>query len=279
MEPFNDAAPGLPMSIDERGPEGDRTLLRRWRRRLPFILVLAASALIIALGGHRYVSFTALVDHHAWIDDSVARHPLMSVTVFAAVYAAIVALSLPGAAAMTLTGGFLFGWPVGTTASALAATTGATLIFLLARTSLGDDLVRAAGPGAARLAERFRQHAFSYLLFLRLVPAFPFWMVNLVAAIAGMRLSAYVAATLLGILPGTLVFTVIGSGLGEPLADQAVALKDCRARGGTDCQVTLSPADFLTPELVGGFVALGALSLLPVLARRVRRLDAAKRPG
>ena len=259
-------------------PEDGETPAGRWRRRLPLVLVLAASMLIVALGGQRYVSFTALVDHRSAIDAFVMHHPLVSVLAFVVVYAAIVALSLPGAAAMTLIGGFLFGWPVGTAASALAATTGATLIFLLARTSLGDDLVRAAGAGAARLAARFQQHAFSYLLFLRLVPAFPFWMVNLVAALAGMRLPTYVAATLLGILPGTLVFAVIGSGLGEPLAAQSAALQDCRARGGSDCQVALSAADFLTPELVGGFVALGALSLLPVLARHVRRPDAAKRP-
>ncbi len=124
------------------------------------------------------------------------------------------ALSLPGGAILTVIGGLLFGVIVGSVAAAVGALVGATAIFLIARSAAGEFLTRRAGPFAAKLAEGFRADAFSYLLFLRLVP-FPFWLVNLASALFGVRLSTYVAATAIGIVPATVAFAAFGAGLGE----------------------------------------------------------------
>jgi uncharacterized membrane protein YdjX (TVP38/TMEM64 family) len=244
---------------------------RRWRRWLPLAAVLAAMAVVLALGGQRYLSVAALVEHHAAIEALVAAHPLAAVVVFVLVYAAATALSLPGGAAMTLLGGLVFGWPAGTAAAVVGATAGATAVFLIARTSLGEELLRRAGGTVARLAGGFQRNAMSYLLFLRLVPAFPFWLVNLVPAFLGVKLSTYVIATGVGILPGTLVFALIGSGLGGTLERERLAVADCVARGGEQCVARLAVGDFLTPELIAGFAALGVLALLPLAIKRLRQ--------
>lgn len=259
------------MSLNADVPDRPASTFARWRRVLPLAVLLAASALAIALGGHRYLSLTALVEHHAGLAAAVADRPAQSAAAFVLAYAGIVALSLPGGVVMTLLGGLLFGWLAGAVTSAAGATLGATVVFLLARTSFGDVLARRAGGAVAKLAAGFRRHAFSYLLFLRLVPAFPFWLVNLVPALAGVRLPTYILATLVGIVPGTVVFAVIGSGLSATLEAQRMALAECTARGEGSCQVTLSIADLLTPELLAGLAALGVLALLPTLIQGWRR--------
>ena len=138
------------------------------------------------------------------IDGFVTGHRLLAVLAYIGLYIAAVALSLPGAVFLTVAGGFLFGLAVGASAAVIGATIGATLIFLVARTALGEPLLRRAGPRAAQLAQGFRDDAFSYLLFLRLVPAFPFFLVNLVPAFAGVRLLPFVTATALGVIPGAI---------------------------------------------------------------------------
>ena len=260
-----------PMAGERPAPDSSSPAPRRWPRLLPLAAVAAATVAVLALGGHRYLSVAALVDHHAAIEALVAGHPLTAAAAFVAAYAAITALSLPGGAVMTLLGGLVFGWPAGTLASVVGATAGATLVFLIARTSFGDGLMRRAGGAVARLAGGFQRNAMSYLLFLRLVPAFPFWLVNLVPAFLGVPLSTYVVATAVGILPGTLVFALIGSGLGDTLEGERIAVAACVARGGSPCAVTLSLGDFLTPELIAGFAALSLLALLPLAIKRLRR--------
>ena len=104
--------------------------------------------------------------------------------------------------------------------------------FLTARTALGDPLLRRAGPRAHRLARGFREDAFSYLLFLRLVPAFPFFLVNLVPAFAGVRLGPFIAATAIGIIPGAIVFALAGVGLDSMIAAQKNSGDQCIAAGG-----------------------------------------------
>ncbi len=164
------------------------------------------------------------------------------------VYVAVVAISFPGAGALTITGGFLFGAALGTALASVAATIGATLIFLIARTSLGALLAERAGPRAQKLRQGFQEEGFSYLLFLRLVPLFPFWLVNLAAALFGMRLLTYVAATAIGVVPATFVFAYFGHGLGTALDSEGphvpatllVALGAARLRGA--CADSGAPA-------------------------------------
>ncbi len=175
------------------------------------------------------------------------------------VYVTVIALSLPGGAVMTLTGGFLFGLLPGTAMTVLAATTGATLIFLAAKAGFGDALHRRitaenSGGVLKRLEAGLRKNAFNYLLMIRLVPAFPFWLINLAPAFLGIRLRTYVAATFLGIIPGTAVYTWIGAGLGEVFA-----------RG--------EEPDFgiiFDPVILGPILGLAALAVLPVVIGRIR---------
>src|SRR5690606_8252078 len=167
---------------EETGTAGCRQTLRRY---LPLGLLLAAMAAVYAAGGHRHISFAALAEHREALLAFVAAHRVAALGLYMLVYVAAIALSLPGGALLTIAGGFLFGWLVAGAAVVVAATVGATIVFLVARTSLGETLSRRAGPALNRLAVGFRQDALAYLLFLRLVPVFPFWLVNLAPALLG----------------------------------------------------------------------------------------------
>ncbi len=241
-------------------------------RRLVLLLALAilAGAAYYAFG-RGGLSFEALVRHREAIDAFVTEHRVQAMLAFIGLYIVTVGLSLPGAAFLTVSGGFLFGLVPGAMAAAIGATIGATIIFLVARTALGEPMLRRAGPRAAKLAQGFRQDAFSYLLFLRLVPAFPFFLVNLVPAFAGVRLLPFVTATALGVIPGSAAFALAGTGLDSVIAAQKSSFDACLAAARTDCRLSFDTKDILTPELIGALVALGLLALVPVMVRRFRK--------
>ena len=240
------------------------------RRLAPFIAVVVLAAVAYVVIGRSGISLEALVRHRAAVADFVSEHHLLAVLAYIGLYIVTVALSLPGATLLTATGGFLFGLVMGTSAAVIGATAGATIIFLVARTALGEPLLKRAGPRATQLAQGFRDDAFSYLLFLRLVPAFPFFLVNLVPAFAGVRLAPFVAATALGIIPGALVYAFAGTGLDSVIAAQRTANQDCLAAGRADCHFTFDAKDVLTPQLIGALVALGLLALVPVVVKKLR---------
>lgn len=217
------------------------------------LLLCAAVALRLA-GVDAALDVGTLARHEAAITAAVAAHPWLAPLAFAVLYALVVAVSLPGAAVLTMAGGWLFGTVFGTLWSALGATLGATLVFLLARGALREPLRRRVGARMAGLERAFREHGPSWLLFLRLVPLFPFWLVNLVPAFLGMRLLPYVACTFVGILPAGLVYAAIGAGLGDLLA-----------RGERP-----DPALILEPRFLLPLFGLGLLALAPVLWRRLR---------
>lgn len=224
------------------------------RRLLPLALLAVLVAAAFALGLNRYLTLDALRDNRAMLLDLVGHHAAAAIIAFVGVYAAVVALSLPGAAIMTLAGGFLFGVPLGATLTVVGATMGATALFIIARSAFGDILRRKAGPFIGRMADGFAKNAFNYLLFLRLVPAFPFWAVNLAPALLGMRLVPFIVATGLGIIPGTVVFTAFGAGLGEIF----------------DAGGDVSLKSVLSPPLLAGLIGLGLLALVPIVVRRWR---------
>ncbi len=256
------------MSVGEGArPAGRRSL----RRLLPLLLLLAAAAIVFATGLHELVSLATLRRHRAALLLLVAEHPVAAAGLFVAVYKLtdllargapasemfrFVALSIPGAVVLTLCGGFLFGPWLGTGLVVLGATGGAVLLFLVARSALGEPLRARAGPWLSRLAEGFRADAFNYLLALRLVPVFPFWLVNLVPALLGVRLSTFALATAIGIVPGSLVYASLGAGLGVVL------------ERGEEPDLGL----LLEPALLLPLFGLAVLALVPVLWRRLRRL-------
>jgi uncharacterized membrane protein YdjX (TVP38/TMEM64 family) len=246
-----------------------------FRRLAPLLVIVALIALAYGLGLHRQISFETLVRHNAEIARFIGQHTVAAVAAYIALYILVVVLSLPGGAIMTVVGGLLFGVLVGSMAAAVGALTGATAIFLIARSAAGEFLTRRAGPFAAKLAEGFRADAFSYLLFLRLVP-FPFWLVNLAPALFDVRLSTFVAATAIGILPATVTFAAFGAGLESVIVAQKAQYHACLGSGAANCRIEFDLSHVLTPALLCALVALGVLALIPVVARRVfgRKLDA-----
>jgi uncharacterized membrane protein YdjX (TVP38/TMEM64 family) len=241
-----------------------------FRRLAPLLVIGGLIALAYGLGLHRDISFETLVRNRTAIDQFITHHGVAAVAGYVALYVAVVGLSLPGGAIMTVTGGFLFGPVIGTIAAVAGALVGATVIFLIARSAAGECLTRRAGPFAAKLAEGFRADAFSYLVFLRLVPL-PFWLINLAPALFDVRLSTFVAATAIGILPATLTFAVFGAGLGSVIAAQESQYNACLAAGRADCRVDFDLSQVLTPMLLLALGAFALLALVPAIARRIFR--------
>lgn len=248
------------------------------RRLLPLAVLAALMALVFAFGWHQHLSFKTIGLNYEALKAFVAGNFPAALAAYMAVYVAVVALSLPGGLAMTLAGGLLFGWLAATLATVVAATLGATLLFLVARTSLGEGLAAKAGPWAAKLAAGFREDALSYLLFLRLVPAFPFFVVNLVPALLGVPLSTYVIGTFFGIIPGTTAFSVLGAGLGSAVESQNAIYNECLAKQGVRgpelCTYAIDTKALVTTELLAAFVLLGVVALIPVAIKRLRARSA-----
>ncbi len=231
---------------------GPRSLV--WRLG-PLLAIALALLLFFALGLQRYFSLEALRANRETLNAWVEANPAIAIAAFMAVYAGAVAISFPGASIMTVFGGFLFGlWP-GVPVIVIAATLGATVVFLAAKTALGDDLRKRASGLVRRMEEGFRQDELNYLFFLRLAPVFPFWAVNIGAGVLGVRLRNFLIGTFFGIIPGSFVYASIGNA--------AAAAFDA----GQD--VTLQGV-LLRPEVLLPFIGLAALALLPILLKRLR---------
>ncbi|MCB1507605.1 MAG: TVP38/TMEM64 family protein [Hyphomicrobiaceae bacterium] len=241
------------------------------KRFLPLILIAGATVAVFASGLHEELSLSAIIRKRFELADMIEANFILSLLIFGAIYVLAVALSFPGASFLTIAAGFLFGWMAGGSTVVVAATIGATAIFLAARSALGRSLEEKAGPFLARLRDGFRKDAFSYLLFLRLTPLFPFWLINLAPAFLGVPLRSYVAATALGILPGTFAFAFLGTGLDSLIAAQEAANPGCAAAG----TCAISAGSLVTPELLIAFTALGVVSLIPPVVKRLRRRSAA----
>jgi uncharacterized membrane protein YdjX (TVP38/TMEM64 family) len=225
------------------------------RALIPLGALAVAGIAFVALGWHKYLSFAVLAENRDWLCSLVERWGVIAALVYIVVYGLLVALSVPGAAVLTIAGGFLFGTWLGALCAVIGATFGATAIFLAARLGLGS-LAQRAGRFIGRFEAGFRANAFNYLLVLRLVPIFPFWLVNLVPALVGVTLPTYVLATFLGIIPGTFVYASLGNGLGSVVEQPDLAI-------------------LFKPSLLVPILGLALLALLPVGYKRWRAKKAA----
>lgn len=221
----------------------------------PLAVLVAAMLAAWLLDLDRYLTFAALREHRTQIQDLAAAHGVVAVLAAVAIYVGVVGLSIPGATILTVAAGFLFGTLGGALVALVGATAGATLVFLLARGTLGPVLAGRARPFLGRMECGLRSDAFSYLLALRLMPVCPFWIVNLVPALVGVPVRTYVLATVVGILPATFLFAAVGAGLD----------------GMLDSPAGLDAAAMLKPKILLALGALAALALLPVAFRRLRR--------
>jgi uncharacterized membrane protein YdjX (TVP38/TMEM64 family) len=240
------------------------------RRLIPLAVIATILLLVLAMGWHRHLSFETLARYHAVLRDFIDAHFLAAVVIYILLYVAVIAISLPVGVFFTLVGGVLFGGLLGGAAALVGATTGAILIFLIARSACGEHLIRRAGPLAQKLAAGFNADAFSYILFLRLALIFPFWLINLVPALLGVRLSSFAAATALGIAPATFVFAFVGAGLDSVIMAQQAAYRACLAAGHADCRLEFHASAAVTPELCIALAALGVLALIPVVLKRIK---------
>lgn len=192
-------------------------------------------------------SLAALKDNRDKLLSFSQEHYAASVGLFIVSYIAVAGLSLPGAVILTLAGGFLFGGLWGTLFVNIGATTGATLAFLVARYLLRDAVEQKFGRWLEPFQEGFRKNALSYLMTLRLIPLFPFFIVNLVSGLTRVNLGTYVAATALGIIPGSFVYAYAGRQLGTINSLKEIA----------------------SPNVIGAFVLLGLLALLPIVYKKL----------
>jgi uncharacterized membrane protein YdjX (TVP38/TMEM64 family) len=249
-------------------PTMNVTSLKRWG---PLAVLATLIGLAYALGLHQYVTLQAIAEHKSDLTAFVGQHFWAAVTLYALVYIVTVALSLPGAAILSIFGGFIFGWLVSAPVTIAAATLGAIIVFEIVKTSLGAAIAERAGPFVQKLSAGFEKDAFNYLLFLRLVPAFPFFAVNAVAGLSRVSLKTFSLATLIGIVPGTYAFAWLGRGLDSIFAAQEADRSACiAAKGLENCPFTLPLSSLVTRELLIAFALLGLVALVPVAIKKLK---------
>ncbi len=223
------------------------------RRLAPLIVILGGGAAGFWLFGD-YLSFEALSANRERLLEWRNANYALAAASYMGVYVAVTAFSIPGAVWLTLAGGFMFGAIPNILLAAPAATVGASIIFIAAKTGLGEAMRARAGPFMRRVEAGLRENEVSYLLLIRLVPAVPFFVANLAPAFFGVRLRTFVWTTLVGIIPGGLVYSWVGAGLG-----------DVFARGeAPDLGVIFEP------QILAPILALAALAALPIIIKAVR---------
>lgn len=227
-----------------------------WRRYLPLAIIVAGLATAYAAGLQDYLSLTVLAEQRDVLKQFVADNRIASALGYFVLYALAVAFAFPAASILTIFAGFVFGWFIAGTLTVFAATTGAAAIFLAARSAFGDVLRKRAGPFAARLADGFARDAFGYLLVLRLAPVFPFFIINIAPAFFDIKLRTYVAATFLGIIPGTFAYCWLGQGLDSVIV----------AAAGRE----ISISDLVTPEITIAFLGLAIVAAIPTIVSKFR---------
>ena len=225
----------------------------RWLKLGLLALFVGVVVAFFALGGQHYLTLETIKSNRDALLAFTGQHYVGALAIAFLVYAGAVAFSLPGGLLLSLTTGFIFGRWVGTVLVVFAATLGAAIVFLAARYIFADAARRRLGAWGEKINAGFTQNAFSYLLFLRLVPVFPFFLVNLAPAFTSIPLRTYVLATFAGIIPGSFVFVNLGQTLGRIESLQGL----------------------VSGETLGAFALLGVFALVPVAIRAYRtRRDA-----
>lgn len=238
------------------------------KRFVPLAILAAALTLVFSMGWH-----TALIREIGLnlgaIQAFASENLLLALLIFVVAYAVAVVVIPPVGSVMTIGGGLVFGALAAVPATVVGATIGATALFLIVKSSLGEALAARAGAWVERLRAGFQENALSYMLFLRLVPAFPFFVVNVVPGLIGVPLRTYVIGTFLGIIPGTAAYSLLGEGAGSIFEKANAGYRACLAAGGTQtCHYELSLGDLVTAELVAAFAALAVVALIPVVIKR-----------
>jgi uncharacterized membrane protein YdjX (TVP38/TMEM64 family) len=227
------------------------------RRFLPVLILIIGLVLFFATGLNNYLSFSALTEHYTSLTAWISANRLIAWGAFFLIYLIAVAFSLPIASLLTLGGAALLGW-VALPLVVVSATVGAFILFLAARGALQDSMQKRAGPFMGRIREGFNKSPFFWLLALRLVPVFPFWVVNIVPAILHMSPRDFLIATLIGIAPGSAAYIWVGISVQPILAAGRVPTGE----------------DLTRPELLASLAVLAGLALVPALVRSIKKKGA-----
>jgi len=219
----------------------------------PLVLILIAIFLVFYFQLNTYLNFSSLKAHRQLLLAWTEQHYFLTVLTYVGIYILTVMLSIPGAVFLTISGGFLFGVGLGTLYVVISATLGATLLFLIVQFALSDWLSKKTGGWVNKMQQGFQENAFQYLLVLRLVPLFPFWVVNIVSALLNVSKRTFMIATFIGIIPGSFVYITVGNGLGHLLShDQTPNL-----------------AIIFAPQILLPLIGLALLALIPVAYKRM----------
>lgn len=246
--------------------------VKRW---LPLVLIVGVMGLVLAMGWHKHLTFENLALQRDSLRAFVNANLVLAVLAFIGIYIAVVALSLPGATVLTIGGGLLFGVAIAAPATVIAATLGATVIFLVAKSSLGEVLAARAGPWLERFREGFEKEGLSYMLFLRLVP-FPFFIINLAPALLGVPLRTFVIGTFFGIIPGTFAFSFLGDTLDRVIVDARQAYDACvAAKGASACKVSIELTALPIRQILVALTLIGLVALIPPVLKKWRARHAA----
>jgi uncharacterized membrane protein YdjX (TVP38/TMEM64 family) len=240
----------------------------RWR--WPALLLLTAGLCLLVAGPFYESAILMFLDENlVWFTGVVDAHRAAALVLYMALYVVSAALSFPSAILFTLIGGFGFGAFVGGAAAATSATLGGLCAFLAARALSRDWSRKLASIDLSRVIGALQQDAASYLLFLRLTPIFPFWLVNLAAAVAGVRLTTFVWTTFFGVMPAAFAFAAAGEAFGAILDSQAQAYRRCMVLGLHPCGLHIDRTAIVDRQLLLALGMLGALALIPVAIKRI----------
>lgn len=246
-------------NTNQHTPGKNNALRRRLMRFAPVGIVVLGLALGYVFGLQDYLSLGYLAEQRQALRAYVDTNVIWSALLFIGVYILAVAFSFPAASILTIFGGFLFGWLLGGSLVAVGATIGASILFLATRSAFGSFLRQRVDGVVKKLADGFRENAFGYLFVIRLAPIFPFFVVNIAAALFDISLGRFVVATFLGILPGTFAYAYLGQGVDSVLVAAQAA--------GREAQTS----DLVTREITLAFFALALVALIPTIVKQVRQ--------
>lgn len=232
------------------GPTDQKSEQSIFIRLWPIYIVLGGLGLAISQGWHKLFTLEELANRIGQLDALVQNNLILVLIAYAGIYALTTAFMVP-ASILTIAGGVLFGLYFGVPATVIGATLGACALFFAARTSVGEILREKAGPFVGKMQAGFDEDALSYMFALRLIPLFPFAVVNIAPAVLGAKFRDYLITTFFGIIPGTLAYVWIGVAVGDTV------------RAGGDVDIGTLAGNFIP-----AFIALGVVALIPTIYKK-----------
>ncbi|NGX56505.1 MAG: hypothetical protein K1060chlam5_00748 [Candidatus Anoxychlamydiales bacterium] len=229
--------------------------MKKFKRFIPIIIILILMIIFFIFIGFDFLSFENLKKYRNFLLSFLDKHNILAPILFILSYIIVTALSIPGAIFLTLLGGFLFKQPFSTLYVLIGASIGAGILFLAAKTAFRDFFQKKAGKLMKKISSEIKNHAMCYLLFLRLVPAFPFWFVNVFPAFFDIRFRTFILTTFFGIMPGTFIFTQAGAGLGSIL----------------DSSTEFTLRSIFTFQITLVLIVFAVLSLIPVIFKKIKK--------